>query len=76
MTPWSPCQKGLLRIKSLWQVVQTSRSKGTRRIGIGAVSLALATLIIIFAIFSKSLPFIVDATEYAIVTAFGNQRKS
>jgi modulator of FtsH protease HflC len=71
MTLWSPCQKGLLRIKSLWQVVQARSSKGTRRIGTGAVILTLATLIILFAIFSNPLPFIVDATEYAIVTAFG-----
>ena len=71
MTLWSPCQKGLLRLKSLWQVVQARSSRRTRRIGLGAVSLALAVLIIIFAIFSEPLPFIVDATEYAIVTAFG-----
>jgi modulator of FtsH protease HflC len=71
MTLWSLCQKGLLRLKGLWQVAQARSSKPTRRVGIGAVSLTLATFIIIFAIFSKPLPFIVDATEYAIVTAFG-----
>jgi modulator of FtsH protease HflC len=71
MTPWSPPQKGLLRLKSLWQTVQARSSKGTRRIGGRAVIFGLTTLITIFIIFGNSLPFIVDATEYAIVTAFG-----
>jgi modulator of FtsH protease HflC len=71
MTSWSWRQKGLLRLKSLWQTVQARSSTGTRRIGGRAAIFGLTTLIIIFVIFGNTLPFIVDASEYAIVTAFG-----
>jgi membrane protease subunit HflC len=52
-------------------VLQARSFRGTRRIGIGAVASGLAVVIAAVEIFGRSLPFVVDATEYAIVTAFG-----
>jgi regulator of protease activity HflC (stomatin/prohibitin superfamily) len=67
MTPSGGRQRPLLRLKSRWRMVQARSSKGTRRVWACALIAAFATVIIV----GKPLPFVVDATEYAIVTDFG-----
>ena len=63
--PWQ--QDGLLPLKSRWQMLLARRSKATLRVWVGALILAFAIVIVL----SKPLPFAVDTTDYAIVTAFG-----
>jgi len=48
-------------------MVQARNSKHARRWRVGALVLVLAIVLVL----AKSLPFVVDATEYAIVTDFG-----
>jgi membrane protease subunit HflC len=67
MIPSGGRQRGLLRLKSRWRMVQARSSKGARRVWACALIAAFATVIIV----GKPLPFVVDATEYAIVTDFG-----
>ena len=67
MIPSGGRQRGLLRLKSRWRMVQARSSKGTRRVWAGALIAAFATIIVV----GKALPFVVDTTEYAIVTDFG-----
>lgn len=67
MTPRVRRQNGLLRLRSRWQVVKARGSKRTLRLWIGT-SIAVPAAIIIL---GKPLPFVVDATQYAIVTDFG-----
>ena len=67
MIPSGGRQRGLLRLKSRWRMVQARSSKGTRRVWVGALIAVFATIIIV----GKALPFVVDTTEYAIITDFG-----
>ena len=60
-------QNRLLRKKAGWQMVRARSSKGTLRVWAGAIILAFATVIVL----GKPLPFLVDTSEYAIVTDFG-----
>ena len=60
-------QNGALRKKAGWQMVRARSSKGTLRVWAGAIILAFATVIVL----GKPLPFLVDTSEYAIVTDFG-----
>src|ERR1700745_521183 len=48
-------------------MVRARSSKGTLRVWAGALILAFATVIVL----GKPLPFLVDTSEYAIVTDFG-----
>jgi membrane protease subunit HflC len=65
--PWPWQQNGLLPLKSRWHMLQARNSKATLRVWVGALILAFAIIIVL----SKPLPFVVDTTDYAIVTAFG-----
>ena len=65
--PW-PWQKGgLLPLNRRWQTLRARAPKPTLRVGGGALILAFALVVVL----SKPLPFVVDTTDYAIVTAFG-----
>jgi modulator of FtsH protease HflC len=67
MMPW-PWQKDwLLRLNRRWQTLRARAPNATLRVLAGAAIVALAALVVL----SKPLPFIVDTTDYAIVTAFG-----
>jgi membrane protease subunit HflC len=65
--PWPWQKDGLLPLNRRWQTLQAGAAKATLRVLVGALILAFAAIIIL----SKPLPFVVDATDYAIVTAFG-----
>jgi len=64
--PWPWQKDGLLPLNCRWQTLQAG-PKATLRVLVSALILALAAIITL----SKPLPFVVDATDYAIVTAFG-----
>ena len=64
--PWPWQKDGLLPLNRRWQMLRV-RAPKARRILFGALILAFAAVIVL----SKPLPFVVDATDYAIVTAFG-----
>jgi membrane protease subunit HflC len=65
--PWPWQKDGLLPLNRRWQTLRASAPKAALRVLAGAVIVALAAVVVL----SKPLPFIVDATDYAIVTAFG-----
>jgi membrane protease subunit HflC len=65
--PWPWQKDGLLPLNRRWQMLQARAPKATLRVLAGALILAFAAIIVL----SKPLPFVVDATDYAIVTAFG-----
>jgi modulator of FtsH protease HflC len=65
--PWPWQKDGLLPLNRRGQTLQSRAPKVKLRVLAGAVIVALAAVVV----FSKPLPFIVDATDYAIVTAFG-----
>ena len=65
--PWPWQKDGLLPLNRHWQTLRGSAPKATLRVLAGAVIVALAAVVVL----SKPLPFVVDATDYAIVTAFG-----
>jgi modulator of FtsH protease HflC len=65
--PWPWQKDGLLPLNRRWQTLRARAPKATLRVLAGAAIVALAAVVVL----SKPLPFIVDATDYAIVTAFG-----
>jgi modulator of FtsH protease HflC len=65
--PWPWQKDGLLPQDRRSQTLRARAPKVTLRVLAGAVVVALAVVVVL----SKPLPFIVDATDYAIVTAFG-----
>ena len=65
--PWPWKKDGLLPLNRRWQTLRASAPKATLCVLAGAVIVALAAVVVL----SKPLPFIVDTTDYAIVTAFG-----
>jgi len=65
--PWPWQKDGLLPLNRRWQTLQARAPKATLRVLAGAAIVALAAVVVL----SKPLPFIVDTTNYAIVTAFG-----
>ena len=65
--PWPWQKDGLLPLNCRWQTLRARAPKATLRVLAGAAIAALAAVIVL----SKPLPFIVDTTDYAIVTAFG-----
>jgi modulator of FtsH protease HflC len=65
--PWPWQKDGLLPLNRRGQTLQSRAPKVKLRVLAGAVIVGLAAVVV----FSKPLPFIVDATDYAIVTAFG-----
>ena len=65
--PWPRQKDGLLPLNRRWQRLQARAPKATLRVLVGTLILALAAIVAL----SKPLPFVVDATNYAIVTAFG-----
>ena len=65
--PWPWQKDGLLPLNRRWQTLRARAPKATLRVGVGALILAFALVLVL----SKPLPFVVDTTDYAIVTAFG-----
>jgi membrane protease subunit HflC len=65
--PWPWQKDGLLPLDRRWQTLRASAPKATLRVLAGAAIVAFAAVVVL----SKPLPFVVDATDYAIVTAFG-----
>ena len=65
--PWPWQKDGLLPLNRRWQTLRARAPKATLRVLVGALILALAAVVVL----SKPLPFVVDTTDYAIVTAFG-----
>src|SRR4029077_15257047 len=65
--PWPWQKDGLLPLNRRWQTLRARAPKATLRVGVGALILAFALILVL----SKPLPFVVDTTDYAIVTAFG-----
>jgi modulator of FtsH protease HflC len=65
--PWPWQKDGLLPLNRRWQTLRARAPKATLRVLVGSVIVALAAVVVL----SKPLPFIVDTTDYAIVTAFG-----
>jgi membrane protease subunit HflC len=65
--PWPWQKDGLLPLNRRWQTLRARAPKATLRVLIGALILAFVVAIVL----SKPLPFVVDTTDYAIVTAFG-----
>src|SRR4029077_3522872 len=63
--PWQ--KDGLLPLNRRWQTLRARGPKATLRVLIGALILAFVVAIVL----SKPIPFVVDTTDYAIVTAFG-----
>jgi modulator of FtsH protease HflC len=68
--PWPWQKDGLHPLNRCWQMLQARASKALRVLA-GALILAFAAVIVL----SKPLPFVVDATDYASVTAFGKRTK-
>jgi len=65
--PWPWQKDGLLPLNRRWQTLRARGPKATLRVLIGALILAFVVAIVL----SKPIPFVVDTTDYAIVTAFG-----
>ena len=65
--PWPWQKDGLLPLNRRWQTLRARAPKATLRVLVGALILAFAVVVVL----SKPLPFVVDTTDYAIVTAFG-----
>jgi membrane protease subunit HflC len=65
--PWPWQKDGLLPLNRRWQTLRARPPKATLRVLVGGAIVALAAVVVL----SKPLPFIVDTTDYAIVTAFG-----
>ena len=65
--PWPWQKDGLLPLNRRWQMLRVRAPNATLRVLVGALILAFAAVIVLI----KPLPFVVDATDYAIVTAFG-----
>jgi membrane protease subunit HflC len=65
--PWPWQKDGLLPLDRRWQTLQARVPKTTLRVLVGVLILAFAAIVVV----SKPLPFVVDTTDYAIVTAFG-----
>ena len=65
--PWPWQKDGLLPLNRRWQTLRARAPKATLRVLIGALILAFVVAIVL----SKPIPFVVDTTDYAIVTAFG-----
>src|SRR5580704_5547273 len=65
--PWPWQKEGLLPLNRRWHTLRARAPKTTLRVLVGALILAFALVVVL----SKPLPFVVDTTDYAIVTAFG-----
>jgi membrane protease subunit HflC len=65
--PWPWQKDGLLPLNRRWQTLRVRAPKTSLRVLVGALIVTFAAVIVL----SKPLPFVVDATDYAIVTAFG-----
>jgi membrane protease subunit HflC len=65
--PWPWQKDGLLPLNRRWQTLRARAPKTSLPVLLSALVVAFAAVVVL----SKPLPFVVDATDYAIVTAFG-----